>query len=609
MGPRLRLHRSKNGLALAVGVLVASACHKAPVVTTRTVTAYVPDACAADGGAYAEYFAYGDFEPAGPPATGHFLSATGTTLPEIDEEARALVMTASESQRAWEGVGPVPATGDVDVLLLPTLNSCPLTQLVGSRTGSTMAPIGGEEVMIAGGAGSPVPSTYVARLDTGAVTSLGANDLQTPRTAATVTAFGDGALVAGGLSEANQVLSDAEVYTNTSGGFVAPSIALSGPRMQHGAVVLVTGQTLLVGGLGSTDPTSVLGSMEIVDPVLGKSIAEGVGQLQEPRRNPTVLRLASGEILVAGGFDENGNPSQTLEWFDADGTTSTSKKPQTLIQGTASAFVALEGGGALAVVPPATPTPGFRNVWVIGASGAPVAGVPIESTLTKPVLFGGAGGAPLLWTGDHWLQWQPYAGSFGEASVLDDVPADVGDATCSPDPGLAMWLDPTQLQLTLLRFDTRNAYSALPNPLLVGPTGPDETSPDQLDAVSWDIDTGLTLGTPGAAAFVTDRTYADVDIAVTVTEGAVSVALRDVLGNEVDVPGLSCPGQTATPAGGATLLVHRRGAAVTWSIDGGATNSCDALPDGDARVSVGVRAGGTTPGVVMNLIVSRVGTP
>jgi len=589
-------------------VLVASACHKTPVVTDRVVTAYVPDACAADGSAYAQYFPYGDFDPVAPPATG-YLSDVGVVLPGIDDEARALVMTASNaSLRAWEGVGAVPATGDVNVLLLPTLNSCALTQPVGPRTGSVMAPIGGEQVMIVGGTGNPVPSTYVASLDTGAVASLGTNDLQTPRTATTVTAFGDGALVAGGLSAANVVLQNAEVYSTSTGGFGGQLIALSGPRMQHGAVVLVSGQTLLVGGLSSTDPTSVLSTLEIVDPVLDKSIPEGVGQLQAPRRNPTVLRLASGEILVAGGVDEDGNPVQTLEWFNADGTGSTSKQPQTLAQGPDSAFVALEGGGALAVVPPAVPTAGFQNVWVIGASGAPEAATPIPGLLTAPVLFGGAGGAPVLWTGDRWLQWQPYAGSFGPISVLDDTPAMVGDATCSPDPGLAMWLDPTQLQLTLLRFDTRNAYSSLVNPLLV--TGPDETSPDQLNAVSWDIDTGLTLepGTPGAAAFVTDRTYADVAISIDVGPGPAVVALRDTLGNETDLPSAQC-GATPPSQGGYTLQVERHGASVTWSTDTGLTGTCDLSATGDARVSVGVRAGGTTQGIVTNLIVSRLGTP
>jgi len=590
------------------GVLVASACHKSPTVTTRTVTAFVPAACSADGGAYAQYSAYGDFDPVAPPATG-YLSDVGVVLPGIDDEARVLVMMASnDSPRAWEGVGPVPSKGDVDVLLLPTLSSCALTQSVGARTGSVMAPIGGERVMIAGGTGSTVPSTYVARLDTGEVDSLGTNDLQTPRTLTTVTAFGDGALVAGGLSAANVVLEDAEVYSNASGGFVSPPIPLSGPRMQHGAVVLVSGQTLLVGGLASHDPSMVLASMELVDPVLGKSIAEGVGQLQQARRNPTVLRLASGEILVAGGIDADGNPAQTLEWFNADGKGSTSKQPQVLIQGPESAFIALEGGGALAVVPPATPTPGFQNVWVIGAAGAPQAATPIQGTLAAPVLFGGAGGAPVLWTGDRWLQWQPYAGSFGPIAVIDDVPAVIGDATCTPDPGLAMWLDPMKQQLTLLRFDTRNAYTSLPGPLLV--TGPEETSPDQPNAVTWDVDTGLTLqqGTPGAAAFVTDRTYADVDIRVDVNQGPAFVALRDTLGVGVDIPGEACT--PAGPSGGAyRLQVQRRGASVTWTTSTGLTGTCGDLVNGDARVSVGVRAGGSMPGVVTNLIASRVGTP
>ncbi|HEX3344400.1 MAG TPA: hypothetical protein VHS09_07490, partial [Polyangiaceae bacterium] len=599
---------SKNGLALAAGVLVASACHRGPTVTTRTVTAWVPSACAADGGAYAEYYAYGDYEPAGPPATGHLLGAVGTTLTELDAEARSLVMTASETQRAWEGVGPVPASGEVDVLLLPTLSSCPLTQSVGARTGSTMAPIGGGRVLIVGGTGAQVPSTYVARLDTGEVDSLGTNDLQTPRTATTVTAFGDGALVAGGLAAGNQVLDDAEVYTVASGGFVATTIALSGPRMEHGAVVLVSGQTLLVGGLASTDPTSVLGSMELVDPTLNKSIPEGVGQLEEPRRNPTVLRLASGEILVAGGFDADGSPARTLEWFEHDGTASLTKKPQMFVAGVGSAFVALAAGGALAVVPPPTPTPGFENVWVIGASGAPVAAAPLEGTLTDPVLFGGAGGAPVLWTGGGWLQWQPYAGSFGEIAVLDAAPAVVGDATCSPDPGAAMWLDPTNHQLTLLRFDTRNEYSSLPGPLLVAGlvTGADDTSPDELDAVSWNSGMGLTL--QGGAAFVTDRTYADVDVSVVVDQGPAVVSLRDVLGVETQVPGETCT--PAAPAGGGyTLQVQRRGATVTWSTDGGITGTCGALANGDARVSVGVRAGGTTAGVVTDFSVTRVGSP
>jgi hypothetical protein len=118
----------------------------------------------------------------------------------------------------------------------------------------------------------------------------------------------------------------------------------------------------------------------------------------------------------------------------------------------------------------------------------------------------------------------------------------------------------------------------------------------------------LQQGTPGAAAFVTDRTYADVDISVDVHQGPAFVTLRDTLGVEVDVPGETCT--PAAPAGGGyTLQVQRQGASLTWGVKGVLTGTCEALVNGDARVSVGVRAGGTMPGVVTNLIVSRVGRP
>ncbi|HEY6463366.1 MAG TPA: hypothetical protein VIY73_24535, partial [Polyangiaceae bacterium] len=116
MRPRsLGSHRSKGGLVIGLAVLVAAACHEAPVVTTRTVTTYVPAACAADGGAYAEYHAYGDFDPPAPPETGHLFSDVGVALPEVYGATRALEVTASESAASWEGVGLVPPSGPVNV--------------------------------------------------------------------------------------------------------------------------------------------------------------------------------------------------------------------------------------------------------------------------------------------------------------------------------------------------------------------------------------------------------------------------------------------------------------------------------------------------------------
>jgi hypothetical protein len=591
-------------------------------VTTRTVTAWVPAACAVDGGGFAEYYPYGDFEPPPHQQTAEYLSASGVELTGIAASTRALVVKVSESGQSWTGVGAVPDTGDVSVLVTRTFASCPLSGSVGPRTGATLAPIGGARVMLAGGdpgPGNPTPTTYVARLDTGEVAAVTA-ELPTPRTGASVTAFGDGAIVAGGTSiDDGLVLDRVDFYDAATGGFdQANPLHLDTPRSGHGAVVLASGKTLLVGGV-STDKASALDSLETLDPVTHEITEGGLGRLRTARVSPTVLRLATGAILVAGGFDVAGNPVQTLEWFAADGSPDPARQPLTLAQGGARAFFALAGGSALAVVTPPAGTPDcpvaptcFQNVWVIDATGAPEAATRVAGTLTDPALFGGADGAPALWTGDRWLRWQPYAAAFGALDVLDDVPAHVGLTRASPDLGLAMWLDDGPGALTLLRFDTGDAYATLLGPLLV--TSPDATSPDRLAAVQWDPATGLVLGsgTPGAAAFVADRTYADVSVDVDAPTGEPAmVVLRDEGGVELDVGGADCPG-ALQPGAPSTLHVERRGQAVAWAIGGpggSPSGSCTTSSDAGARMSVGVRAAGSTRSVAHNLVVTRLGVP
>lgn len=116
--------------------------------------------------------------------------------------------------------------------------------------------------------------------------------------------------------------------------------------------------------------------------------------------------------------------------------------------------------------------------------------------MTAPVLFGGAEGAPILWTGSTWLQWQPYAGEFQALAVADTPPTNMGAPATSPDPGLAMWLDPTTDALTLLRFDTTTPYSTVERQLLTLDTT--DTAPDRLAAVSFDPETGVRFS-PGSS--------------------------------------------------------------------------------------------------------------
>jgi hypothetical protein len=181
-----------------------------------------------------------------------------------------------------------------------------------------------------------------------------------------------------------------------------------------------------------------------------------------------------------------------------------------------------------------------------------------------------------------------------------------------------MWLDETHQELFALRWDTRNAYSTLANPLLASDTT--DTAPDTAPAssLSFDPQTGLTLA-PLAGVFVTDRTYRDVAIDLDApTRQPAFVELRDNAGNLVDVGSSACPGAIPLQGQPAPSSVHveRHGSQVSWSVPGTAAGGASAsgtctLPgagaDG-ARVSVGVR--GTAAGsVAQNLVVERLSSP
>ena len=179
-----------------------------------------------------------------------------------------------------------------------------------------------------------------------------------------MTSWAGGAVVAGGVRPVpgGETLASAEVFASSAGDFDGQLITLSEPRARHGAAVMTNGETLLVGGVGASG--AVLGSMEIVDASTHRAQTTTLAGLAVPRANPQVMRLASGEILVAGGVDASGAPVSTLEWFASDAT-SASRATQQLVASSHEAFIPLDAGGALAVIAPDTPTPGFQNVWII----------------------------------------------------------------------------------------------------------------------------------------------------------------------------------------------------------------------------------------------------
>jgi hypothetical protein len=272
------------------------------------------------------------------------------------------------------------------------------------------------------------------------------------------------------------------------------------------------------------------------------------------------------------------------------------------VAGKERAFIALPGGGALAVVVPEAQTAASQNVWVISADGDVQPAMPIRGALETARLFPGTEGAPLLWTGDRWLRWRPWQGDFSATDLTTVHAGPAAGAFSSSDFGLALWLadDATGARVMGMRFDTRGPYATEnpDDPLLVN--GPDLFAPDRLagaatSAIRFDPNYGLVLE-PDTSAFLADATFGSFAVDFDVPNGiAPRVVLRDERGTELEVGGASCliVGFPATH----TMHLVRDGSAVTATLDDGAPRPClSTLAGGaEARVSVGLRGAPSGP--------------
>ncbi len=611
-------------LCAALGFALV-ACSREPRIEERPIIVYSPRSCPiAESSAYSVIYAGGDFEPQPerPPTAELFLHEHGKMMEDLPPLTRSLVVDISEPGRnvAWIGKRIIPSSGPINVLAWPRQETCRLTRNVERRSDAAFA-VFDHHLLVVGGKSvdsAQVPHTYVGDLTTGIIERLEFG-LGTRRSRPTVTRFalpedGDGpapALVAGGHDpDSETALATAEVYVPPSGGatigeFERGRIDLSEPRTQHGAVVLATGETLLVGGMGPAGP---LRTMEIVDPKTRRSRTSGVQLLAVARARPTVLRLASGEILVAGGVDARGRPVPTLEWFAPDASR-TSKRPVDLVTGRERGFVPLQAGGALAVVIPEGDAPDFKPVWVISADGSLEPGLPIEpSTLESVRLFAGEDGSPVLWTGRRWLRWQPWFGAFQPIGGAPSV-GPATEAIANGDSGLALWLEDRAeagMNVTGFGFGWRTAYDTVPKPLLIG--SPDQLVPDRLagfrgSSLSFELERGLVMG-PGASAFLADVTFADFSLDIDITAAAPAIVLREESGRELEVGGAACAfAQAAT----SHLEVVRSETKVRARLDRtGELRDCPTELEKSKRVSIGLRgAQGSGVSAARNLVVVR----
>ncbi|MGO8997724.1 MAG: hypothetical protein ACLQVI_30775 [Polyangiaceae bacterium] len=621
----------KFAIAAAAAVLALAGCNSNPVVQTRTVTIYAPQACASPPSPYALgtspsvlFQPLGDFQPQSSLESVP-LSEVGAALsgfPSDTQEVTAMVSGTGATSAAWAAHSLLASMGNIDLLALPSGTPCTLTDPIGASAGAVLGAIDEGHVLIVGGTpstdGGAVPATTLIDLTQGTVATLPLG-LLIPRTEATVTAWSGGVVVAGGVglqSTALGTLNTFEIYDTSFGDFTRPPGTLSQARARHGAAVLVSGETLLVGGVDGDG--GILGSMEAIDPSTGTSRTAGLAPLAYPRADPIVMRLASGEILVAGGVDGNGVPVPELEWFPADGSQwMGGPENATLVASSNEAFIPLGAGGALAVIAPdANGADGgvddggtSVNVWGISAEHGLFPATSIGGSLTDVSLFAGDEGAPILWTGDRWLIWQPWVNAFASLTSAIGAPGPTGDPIASPEPGLGVWTDGTSV--FALRSGTRGPYAAT-LPLVFTDTAnmsfAKYVAPDQLissGALTLDSTSGLTLQ-PNASVFITDATFASFTLTLDLAqpgEAPPTIVLRDDTGTETVLDGTACsltPGSTLQ-----TLQIVRDGSnTVSASVNGGVPAACTIAPAPGARVSIGLR-GGADGSVVQSLAVMR----
>jgi hypothetical protein len=550
------------------------------------VTVYTPRGECEAPAANATYTATGDFSPPPGRPNGYeavaSLSSPGVALSALPVATRSMLVEVAGAAQ-WEGVSLVDSTGPVDVLALPFQRVCSLPDRVNppvtvtADPGQTMGLIDAHHALVVGGS-SEAPLASVIDLGTGAIAAA-TPTLVLPRNDASVTSYGKGALVAGGSDPMTGIpINSAEIYESPSGtgvgGFKTQEILpLVAARSRHGAVVLVGGETLLIGG--TEDGTHALSTLEYVAPGVPSTTLNV--QLQAPRNSPTVFRLPTGKIFVGGGFDDSGAPVRSVEWLDGDlgllesngALPAVELCPPTQVA-PVYIFAPLESGAVLAVPAASTKKGACSNVLVIRPNYTVDMAPPLSPPPPAPtLLFAGAASSPVLVAGGTVRQWDPWKGDFSP-------PLNVGLMLSKPrvmlaaDPGLALWVADDSF-VHALRFATRNAYST-DGELLS--TDPSDFAPDRLVGKNVSFaNRKLELGS-GASAFLTDATFADFSIDFTAT-GPVQLLLRDNDTGQVfyfGAAGTCFP--LLSKSKPANLRVERKGATVSL-VSNGRTTPCN----------------------------------
>ena len=347
--------------------------------------------------------------------------------------------------------------------------------------------------------------------------------------------------------------------------------------------------------------------MEIVDPASGPTQVDGVGVLNPPVTNPVAVRLATGKFLVAGGTTPPvaRRPRGCSGRLPRRGLART-WRTQFIAPG-AVTLAALPAGGALG----SSRAVEERHVGHRLRGGPDGRGPERRRAERTRGSSTARAGAPVRWTGDRVAEMATVPRDPHDAVHSDPTAPDVGDPTCSPDPGLAMWLDPAGKQLTTLRFDTRNAYSSLqPGGALdfgtdTAPDGIASAGVSQLRRRDQRAHARVLEPAPASSSPIAPTPTSRSCMSLPTSQAPV-VVLRDEMGNEVTTE--DCPG-LAQQAGHATNLdIERSGGPDVRARQRHAHGLHLGPGAGHTRLPFGLRAG-SSQAVVGRMLAIRRGSP
>lgn len=595
--------------------------------------------------------ALGDFAPSNESA--EVLPLDAARAPLRFPSATRAALAELGTPRAFSGYGERRGEAGLDLLLWPREKTCTVWEPArsagypGRAAGQALAFSPELGLVLAAGGDDPLVTdaiigAAVFDVATGvanAVDSRTGGALLEPRAFASATAFGPGFLVAGGqrpvagVQESELTLNaSAEVFDAARGRFTGEPIALIGSRTRHAAVALSDGRTLLIGGRSKFGSDSIAQyQLEFVDP---QTLRASVGDVITARIDPLALTLSDGRILVAGGTGGDGAPVQPVaEWLSSEGKLTRTRLSLDVAPRFERAFVAISGGGALAVGGcedrPQTsdadraactlacargcpPLDGYDAWWIDADGGATP--IPLDGIAApRPVLLPGSDGRPWLVAaaaGDpstpRLFRFNPWAQRFEAVFVGNDVvlPRAGRALPVAFDRDAFSWAGDESGKGVLLglRLGSRSRF-AQDLALVLAPDADDVTRPAHLvpsrpsgDAVSYDG--ALTLRSSDVSVQVADTDYADVTVELTLrSEAAPLVELgTSVLG------AAPCPWPDGNERGGDfdKPTVVRHATRVELHFHGGKT-SCQ-VPDG--RLTLGLRAG-SDEAIVTRLDVTR----